>query len=87
MTEKCFICHGESGAIMSPMADPISWERVCMPCLEDLLRQDYLRDLDSEDLAELKDRVIEVIAGDAGLLIEVAAKLAARGVLEIEDLL
>jgi len=84
LREHCEIC---GGVPLSPNREPLSREPICMDCLEDVLRQEYLQELEPEDLVKLRRRIEELLRKTPQSLIEVAAHLGARGLIKYEDLL
>jgi len=84
----CSICHGESGCTqLAPMTDPGTGSPICVSCLEDLLRQEYLRDTSPDQKKILRRRIEDHLRKNPAALIEVGAMLGASGDVRVDDLL
>jgi hypothetical protein len=72
---------------LSQFIDPIGLFRMCVSCAETVLRQEYIREIDEEDLPELCNRVSVCITQDTSAMRAVASYLAARGLIDVNDLI
>lgn len=66
--------------------EPMTGEPLCRSCLATLYRQEYIREIEGEDLQTLRGRVISSL-DDEDTLRQIASNLAARDIIDVADLI
>jgi len=80
---NCYHCNIEGAEYEAP----ITGEPLCIDCLETLLRQEYLREMEPEDWRVLRRRIEDDLRKRPGDLLRVAAYMCAREMVQFEDLI